>query len=961
MNKCRMPIEFKILIVLVMLFFLAACSSNQSSDGYETTPQTPEEVLRATAYVGAEKCLLCHGEVHGGWARTAHAQTLKDGKLEAAYINDSDNSAKADFFDSVELDLAGTADFSKYGENAPRLGSDQAGPYMIIGYEIVNNVQQDKKYYISHTVGGFNNQWKQLYLTKIGNSHYILPVQFNAATKEYAAYIPENDSEQDWYDADNVPQDIGFSRSFERLCAGCHVTGLQLAISDAGEWSMDFVDLGVTCEACHGPGERHAFLPSKENILNPATMTYKGLVLNDDVNGDGIINEDDGNVNDDNEPLDNDLNKDGKVDVIDQLNIRSMLCYACHSRGIGRFGDINGYGIAYPGRTGADGGAVLFMPSLNWADYFAVSAMGENYWTHPSTNNSLAGSGFAGFLASKNHQQHQVDFSLSPHGPDNTEDSECFVCHDMHSLAENPKEHLVATAVNGIATEDTDNNTLCLACHAGREGDFATLTIDTMADSLLVAPKVLAHMSRVGMAGDGVVYDPGGSGQGRCTGCHMPKTGQSAVRDENGLGDISSHTFLIIWPSKNEMNVNPDDLNEGQDEAELSLADLPNACNGCHYNAVPGEQTGDGSVAAGTDQILAWAGSGHGDEDSEAWTIEDWDGNVEFKECQRCHTATGAMNFLAAPTTYDPDNNTFDLAAGENQVLYCSACHSDDNGTLNVVSQGERITAPYHTQSVVTYPDAKGSNMCLVCHVGQESGAVIKAAGDDEFSNKELIQAHYLTAGGQVFKLMGYEFDGLDYANPAQYEHDLIGMTNDEKGPCIGCHLSAPEPDSHFFQAVKKEAGAIIEISSVKCGECHDGNDQPVLSADFLNGQKAGLTALLEVLRIELEEEGFYYSPKWPYFFLNIDNSFDNRVTNWGTAVTGKNNMGAAFNYILILQEQGAYVHNSIYAKRLVFDAVDWLDDGSLSGTINLAANQDAAEYLQDDADTSNDNTVLRP
>ncbi len=955
MNRYLNSIGVTSVVTTLFFFMLTGCSSNQNSDGYDTPPQTPEEELRSTAYVGEAKCLECHGDIHESWLTTAHAQTLRDGSLEASYINDSDDSGRPDFFDVGGLELKGDDDFSKYDEDAPKLGSDQSGPYMEIG---------DKKYYISHTVGGFNEQWKQLYLTKIGNSHYVLPVQYNAKTKEYVNYTPEDEQfdfeddtqeidskEQGWYDKENVPQEIGLSRSFERLCAGCHVTGLQIEVSDEGEWAMEYVDSGVTCEACHGPGQRHVLLPLKENIINPATMIFQGKVANDA-----------------DEAIDNDLNVDGVVNEIDQLNVRNMVCLSCHSFGEGYYRYPNELDntdfSAYPSKVDADGEPLFFIPGLNWQLYFKVIVVGDNVWSHPNTNNSLASKGFSGFIASKNHQQHQLDFGFSPHAPDTTDDYECFICHDMHSLDDDPKEHLVTTSINGIPTNEKDNNTLCLACHAGREGDFAELTADEVGVAN-AKDAVEAHMSRVGMAGEGVVYDPGGTGQGRCTGCHMPKTGQSAVRDENGLGDISSHTFRVIWPSKNEMDVDFEDLADDQVESDLSLLDLPNACNECHYEVEEGEMA---RAESGTEQVLAWAKSGHGNEDSEAWSQRDWDGAAEYKECQRCHTATGAKNYLAAPTTYDPDDNTFDLLPGENQVLYCSTCHSNnpnENDGLNVIPNDADILAPYSTPNVVAYPDAKKSNMCLVCHIGIESGAVIKEAdaSNKAFENKDFIHAHYLPAGGLVYKKIGYEFENQDYANPSHYKHHEIDDTDDGMGPCIGCHMSSPGADDHSFLAVEKENETVVGIESEKCLDCHAGTESEFVA--FLNFQKNGLNALLDVLLEELESTGFIYSPKWPYFFRSTDNSFDNRIINWEPDEedegNGQNNMGAAFNYILISQEPGAYVHNSRYAKRLVFDAIDWLDHNDLTGTIDFANYPDAAEYLQNDGDTSNDGAVVRP
>jgi len=48
-------------------------------------------------------------------------------------------------------------------------------------------------------------------------------------------------------------------------------------------------------------------------------------------------------------------------------------------------------------------------------------------------------------------------------------------------------------------------------------------------------------------------------------------------------------------------------------------------------------------------------------------------------------------------------------------------------------------------------------------------------------------------------------------------------------------------------------------------------------------------------------------------------------------ATTGKNNMGAAFNFNLLEHDPGAFAHNRFYAKRLIYDSIDWLDDNVMN------------------------------
>lgn len=76
-----------------------------------------------------------------------------------------------------------------------------------------------------------------------------------------------------------------------------------------------------------------------------------------------------------------------------------------------------------------------------------------------------------------------------------------------------------------------------------------------------------------------------------------------------------------------------------------------------------------------------------------------------------------------------------------------------------------------------------------------------------------------------------------------------------------------------------------------------------------------------------LDAKGHTYTPA-PSNFSN---------TNWGVGQAGADTMGAAFNYVMLRYDNGAYAHNSAYAKRLIFDSIDYLYNGSITGSIEEA------------------------
>ncbi len=99
-------------------------------------------------------------------------------------------------------------------------------------------------------------QYKQRYLTQIDGGLYVLPAEWNVATAEWVPY--ELDS---WR-----------SRPYGQYCAGCHTTGFDPA-------TQTWLESGVGCEACHGPGADHvAATGDRLKIINPAELQFQDQV-----------------------------------------------------------------------------------------------------------------------------------------------------------------------------------------------------------------------------------------------------------------------------------------------------------------------------------------------------------------------------------------------------------------------------------------------------------------------------------------------------------------------------------------------------------------------------------------------------------------------------------------------------------------------------------------------------------
>ncbi|MDD2335172.1 MAG: cytochrome C, partial [Geobacteraceae bacterium] len=159
------------------------------------------------------------------------------------------------------------------------------------------------------------------------------------------------------------------------------------------------------------------------------------------------------------------------------------------------------------------------------------------------------------------------------------------------------------------------------------------------------------------------------------------------------------------------------------------------------------------------EQVNAVMDAGVDEAAGAAWVHYNWDqttGTNNRATCQRCHTSTGASNYLTNPTTYDPTNNDFSHLSGwtaatgsnQNELLYCWGCHS--NAGKGVVRNPGAFTASYmFNGTAAVFPDVAESNTCITCHTGLESGESLDSIAD--FSNASFKNSHYMAAAGLMY------------------------------------------------------------------------------------------------------------------------------------------------------------------------------------------------------------------
>lgn len=326
------------------------------------------------------------------------------------------------------------------------------------------------------------------------------------------------------------------------------------------------------------------------------------------------------------------------------------------------------------------------------------------------------------------------------------------------------------------------------------------------------------------------------------------------------------------------------------------------------------------------------------------------------------------------------------------EATNCNVCH-DDARPNDGSAYGYRIrtvpqvfayfnysSTPLHNRAwdvkkKQTYADFGSSNVCVVCHSGRETGEIIKlaAAQGMDFSNQNRINAHDRNAASTLSAISGFHFysSSVKYKNPVYFQHDKIGTAasspsnaGGSSGPCIGCHMKNDR--SHYYLPVQEVNGVITTIRSdaQTCSKCHNSSNPnsapwtPVTLGQQKDGLKAALKSLQQMMlqpnRDATKALGTYsattdaitYSKtKWNSAFGSgvvtaSGNPLNGNSTN--TIPAGAYSMGAAYNYEMLLQDPGAFAHNSHYVRRLIFDSLDWLNDG----VMNMDA-KSALDYLK--------------
>ncbi len=195
----------------------------------------------APAYVGSNACEKCHPVEYSAWKSTLHVQMTKP-------IADA----------RVEGDFSPGTHVEQNGRSYTMESKD--GRYAI---SIANGDRPAEKFPVDYTLGARRFQG---YLSKLPDGRiYVLPIFWHNETKRWL----------DWKEIAPVPDHPAedLRQIWNITCVNCHATNLARNYDPPTRtYRSTWTEMGVGCEACHGPGAAHVSAAA-EWEKNPAAAS----------------------------------------------------------------------------------------------------------------------------------------------------------------------------------------------------------------------------------------------------------------------------------------------------------------------------------------------------------------------------------------------------------------------------------------------------------------------------------------------------------------------------------------------------------------------------------------------------------------------------------------------------------------------------------------------------------------
>ena len=204
--------------------------------------------FKGNAFVGSSSCQSCHANIFATHLHTAHSKTSAYSSIETIHgsFNPDSNSFFFDQHRQVRMDSAD----GKLWQTA-----------LVDG-------KMTRRESIDLVIG--SGQSGQTFASWKNDRLFQLPISFFAAANR-------------WSNSPGYSDTVYYDRAVSPRCLECHSTYVkvkQIAGEDTQSFDSTQMILGITCEKCHGPGQKHVAFQTEHAggkdstlIINPARFT----------------------------------------------------------------------------------------------------------------------------------------------------------------------------------------------------------------------------------------------------------------------------------------------------------------------------------------------------------------------------------------------------------------------------------------------------------------------------------------------------------------------------------------------------------------------------------------------------------------------------------------------------------------------------------------------------------------
>jgi predicted CXXCH cytochrome family protein len=213
--------------VLLLTLAVRANEATSSASPQAASPQALPAQANSE-YLGSGACAKCHDVEHTQWKNSLHIKMTKP-IAEATVAGDfSDGTKFADH------------------DRSYAFGTKDGRPYVSVSF----GGRPPETFTVDYTLGAKRYQG---YLATLPEGRiYVLPVFWHVASKRWV----------DWKEITPIPDGAHDIRQiWNANCFNCHGTNIVQGY-DVGEkkYKSTWTEMGIGCEACHGPGRQHTAL-----------------------------------------------------------------------------------------------------------------------------------------------------------------------------------------------------------------------------------------------------------------------------------------------------------------------------------------------------------------------------------------------------------------------------------------------------------------------------------------------------------------------------------------------------------------------------------------------------------------------------------------------------------------------------------------------------------------------------